>query len=225
MEYKQSLARRIVIAFMLMTVAVGGLFSAGIVGVVHIIEERLISRDLGGELERILRDDLAQDATRCSIPACASSSATARALRHAAGAGPTGCRFPRSVRGRLVVPCAGARYRWSPFRPAAGPERFRSARAGALRLGADRLRAEHRPGRPAWLDARAQGDGAGGAPGAPGAASRTVARSGAAVGAGLRQRRGRRAGRFLRRDPWPPARRAQARAIVHQRRQSSCVRR
>ena len=45
---------------MLMTVAVGGLFSAGIVGVVHIIEERLISRDLGGELERILRDDLAQ---------------------------------------------------------------------------------------------------------------------------------------------------------------------
>ncbi len=60
MEYKQSLARRIVIAFMLMTVAVGGLFSAGIVGVVHIIEERLISRDLGGELERILRDDLAQ---------------------------------------------------------------------------------------------------------------------------------------------------------------------
>ena len=34
MEYKQSLARRIVIAFMLMTVAVGGLFSAGIVGVV-----------------------------------------------------------------------------------------------------------------------------------------------------------------------------------------------
>ncbi|HFS0767466.1 TPA: histidine kinase, partial [Pseudomonas aeruginosa] len=41
MEYKQSLARRIVIAFMLMTVAVGGLFSAGIVGVVHIIEERL----------------------------------------------------------------------------------------------------------------------------------------------------------------------------------------
>ena len=28
MEYKQSLARRIVIAFMLMTVAVGGLFHA-----------------------------------------------------------------------------------------------------------------------------------------------------------------------------------------------------
>ena len=54
MEYKQSLARRIVIAFMLMTVAVGGLFSAGIVGVVHIIEERLISRDLGGELSRVL---------------------------------------------------------------------------------------------------------------------------------------------------------------------------
>ncbi|MEG6868088.1 two-component sensor histidine kinase, partial [Pseudomonas aeruginosa] len=60
MEEKQNLARRIVIVCMWMTVAVGGLFSAGIVGGVHIIEERLISRGLGGELERSLRDDLAQ---------------------------------------------------------------------------------------------------------------------------------------------------------------------
>lgn len=37
MEYKQSLARRIVIAFMLMTVAVGGLFSApGKIGRAHV---------------------------------------------------------------------------------------------------------------------------------------------------------------------------------------------
>ncbi|MNZ33118.1 Sensor kinase CusS [compost metagenome] len=58
MEYKQSLSRRIVFAFILMTAAVGGLFSVGIVGVVHVVEERLISRDLGGELERIINDDL-----------------------------------------------------------------------------------------------------------------------------------------------------------------------
>ncbi|MCY1400578.1 Adaptive-response sensory-kinase SasA [compost metagenome] len=59
MEYRQSLSRRIVIAFILMTAAVGGLFSVGIVGVVHVVEERLISRDLGGELVRIIREDLA----------------------------------------------------------------------------------------------------------------------------------------------------------------------
>ncbi|MHB9798064.1 sensor histidine kinase [Pseudomonas sp. MT3] len=58
MEYKQSLSRRIVFAFVLMTAAVGGLFSVGIVGVVHVVEERLISRDLGGELDRILQEDL-----------------------------------------------------------------------------------------------------------------------------------------------------------------------
>ena len=58
MEYKQSLSRRIVFAFVLMTAAVGGLFSVGIVGVVHIVEERLISRDLGGELDRIINEDL-----------------------------------------------------------------------------------------------------------------------------------------------------------------------
>ncbi|WEJ73369.1 MULTISPECIES: HAMP domain-containing sensor histidine kinase [unclassified Pseudomonas] len=59
MEYKQSLSRRIVFAFVLMTAAVGGLFSVGIVGVVHVVEERLISHDLGGELDRILQADLA----------------------------------------------------------------------------------------------------------------------------------------------------------------------
>ncbi|KAF1061292.1 MAG: Sensor kinase CusS [Pseudomonas citronellolis] len=58
MEYKQSLSRRIVFAFVLMTASVGGLFSISIVGVVHVIEERLISRDLGGELDRILNEDL-----------------------------------------------------------------------------------------------------------------------------------------------------------------------
>lgn len=58
MEYKQSLSRRIVFAFVFMTALVGGLFSVSIVGVVHVVEERLISRDLGGELDRIINEDL-----------------------------------------------------------------------------------------------------------------------------------------------------------------------
>jgi signal transduction histidine kinase len=55
MEFKQSLSRRIVIAFMLMTAFVGGAFSIGIVESTHLIEERLISTDLNGDLERLLR--------------------------------------------------------------------------------------------------------------------------------------------------------------------------
>ena len=58
MEYRQSLSRRIVFAFVFMTALVGGLFSLSIVGVVHVVEERLISRDLGGELDRIINEDL-----------------------------------------------------------------------------------------------------------------------------------------------------------------------
>ena len=50
MEFRQSLARRIVIAFTLMTALVGGTFSLGIIEVVHLIEEQLISRDLNNEL-------------------------------------------------------------------------------------------------------------------------------------------------------------------------------
>ncbi|WP_337058151.1 sensor histidine kinase [Pseudomonas sp. USHLN015] len=60
MEFRQSLARRIVIAFTLMTALVGGTFSLGIIEVVHLIEEQLISRDLNNELERILYENLAK---------------------------------------------------------------------------------------------------------------------------------------------------------------------
>ena len=47
---RQSLSRRIVIAFVLMTLLVGGTFSVGIVETVHQVEERLISSELGGDL-------------------------------------------------------------------------------------------------------------------------------------------------------------------------------
>jgi len=57
MEYKQSLSRRIVIAFVLVTALVAGAFAIGIVNVVHVVEERLITGELGGDLDRLLRMD------------------------------------------------------------------------------------------------------------------------------------------------------------------------
>ncbi|MNF50225.1 Sensor protein QseC [compost metagenome] len=59
MEFKQSLARRILIAFVLMTTLVGGTFAVGIIEVVHLIEEQLISRDLNNELNRVLTQNIA----------------------------------------------------------------------------------------------------------------------------------------------------------------------
>lgn len=55
MQFKRSLARRIVIAFTGMTVAVAGLFALGIVATVYILEESLISKELSGELDNMLR--------------------------------------------------------------------------------------------------------------------------------------------------------------------------
>ena len=43
MSSKQPFARRIVIAFVLLTVLVSGAFSLSIVAVVHFIEQRLVS--------------------------------------------------------------------------------------------------------------------------------------------------------------------------------------
>ncbi|UJJ33266.1 sensor histidine kinase [Halopseudomonas maritima] len=57
---KQPLRRRIVIAFTLMTLAVSGVFSLGIVAIVHFVEEHLVSQEMGEELDSVLRQDLAQ---------------------------------------------------------------------------------------------------------------------------------------------------------------------
>jgi signal transduction histidine kinase len=56
MEFKQSLAQRIIIAFALMS-AGGGAFAMGIVATVHLVEEKLISAGLGGDLQRLLLMD------------------------------------------------------------------------------------------------------------------------------------------------------------------------
>lgn len=61
MEFRHSLSRRIVIAFVLMTLLVGGTFAIGIVETVHLVEERLISAELGGDLGRLLKMESSDD--------------------------------------------------------------------------------------------------------------------------------------------------------------------
>ncbi|SEN13352.1 Signal transduction histidine kinase [Pseudomonas sp. ok272] len=61
MEFKQSLAQRIIIAFALMSALVAGAFALGIVATVHLVEEKLISAGLGGDLQRLLLMDSMSD--------------------------------------------------------------------------------------------------------------------------------------------------------------------
>ena len=61
MEFKQSLAQRIIIAFALMSALVAGSFAMGIVATVHLVEEKLISAGLGGDLNRLLLMDSVSD--------------------------------------------------------------------------------------------------------------------------------------------------------------------
>lgn len=60
MASKQPFARRILIAFVLMTVVVSGLFSLSIVAVVHFIEAHLVSEEMSRELSQVLHDDIRQ---------------------------------------------------------------------------------------------------------------------------------------------------------------------
>lgn len=55
MEYRQSLSQRIVIAFVLMTLLVAGTFGLGIVEIVHMVEEKLMSSGMGSDLDRLLQ--------------------------------------------------------------------------------------------------------------------------------------------------------------------------
>jgi len=58
MRLKQPFARRIVIAFVLMTVVVSGFFSLAIVVVVNVVERQLVSWELKEELETVLEQDI-----------------------------------------------------------------------------------------------------------------------------------------------------------------------
>lgn len=51
-------SQRIVLAFVLMTILVSGVFSLSIVAVVHFVEEQLVSKELHGRLGSVLYDDL-----------------------------------------------------------------------------------------------------------------------------------------------------------------------
>ncbi|WP_407312084.1 sensor histidine kinase [Pseudomonas sp. nanlin1] len=68
MEFKQSLAHRIIIAFALMSALVAGAFAVGIVATVHLVEEKLISAGLGGDLQRLLLMDSVSDWTHRPEP-------------------------------------------------------------------------------------------------------------------------------------------------------------
>jgi len=59
---KQPFARRIAIAFTLMTLVVSGAFSLGIIEVVHFIEEHLVTQELNRELDLVLNDVLVEGA-------------------------------------------------------------------------------------------------------------------------------------------------------------------
>lgn len=55
--FKSSLAQRIVVAFLLLTLLVAGSFATGIVVTIHLIEDRLLSTDLAGDLDGLLKMD------------------------------------------------------------------------------------------------------------------------------------------------------------------------
>jgi len=55
MAFKPSLTQRIVIAFALMSLLVAGAFALGMVGMVHVVEERLLTAQLGRDLDRLLK--------------------------------------------------------------------------------------------------------------------------------------------------------------------------
>ncbi len=60
MTTRQPFARRIVIAFVLMTAVVSGAFSLSIVGVVHFVEAHLVSEEMRRELNAVLQEDIKQ---------------------------------------------------------------------------------------------------------------------------------------------------------------------
>lgn len=75
MEFKQSLAQRIIIAFALMSALVAAVFAMGIVATVHLVEEKLISAGLGGDLQRLLLMVSVSDWSPASLTSCSISAA------------------------------------------------------------------------------------------------------------------------------------------------------
>ncbi|MEB0047511.1 MULTISPECIES: HAMP domain-containing sensor histidine kinase [unclassified Pseudomonas] len=57
MDFRQSLTKRIVIVFALMSALVAGVFAVGIIATVHVVERKLTTTSLGGGLNRLLQMD------------------------------------------------------------------------------------------------------------------------------------------------------------------------
>jgi signal transduction histidine kinase len=61
MDIKHSLKQRIVIVFALMSALVAGVFALGVIATVHVVEKRLTTISLGGNLHRQLTQDHVED--------------------------------------------------------------------------------------------------------------------------------------------------------------------
>ncbi|MCF7541751.1 sensor histidine kinase [Pseudomonas petrae] len=61
MDIKHSLKQRIVIVFALMSTLVAGVFAVGIIATVHLVEKRLTTMSMGGNLHRLLAVDSVND--------------------------------------------------------------------------------------------------------------------------------------------------------------------
>lgn len=59
--FRSGLAQRIVIAFIVLTLVVAGSFAVGIVATIHLVEEQLLSDDLGGDLDSLLKMDTMEE--------------------------------------------------------------------------------------------------------------------------------------------------------------------
>jgi hypothetical protein len=123
MEFKQSLSQRIIIAFALMSALVAGTFAMGIVATVHLVEEKLISAGLGGDLQRLLL----MDNVRRVEPSSRAGSAVLfqwRAWRFRLAQGPAspGAGLSRGISRSAVVSRHGGSGRRAALRPAARPE-------------------------------------------------------------------------------------------------------
>jgi hypothetical protein len=139
MEFKQSLAQRIIIAFALMSALVAGAFAMGIVATVHLVEEKLISAGLGGDLQRLLLMDSVEDWSHRPEPdQLFYFSGGPRRFRTAQGLRHLEPGFHEVFRDALSYHAMVESRRRASLRPAARPERFRRARARAVCRGAGR---------------------------------------------------------------------------------------
>ena len=115
MEFKQSLAQRIIIAFALMSALVAGAFAMGIVATVHLVEEKLISAGLGGDLQRLLLMDSVEDWSHRPEPESCRASESETGSTSVAGAAISNCPRICATWSRVFTRCFASRCRTTPW--------------------------------------------------------------------------------------------------------------